>query len=515
LLSDCARVWGTRYSLGAARRSGAHDCHWNNIHSSPTPDHSAVQTGHPRRDRCGDGRPRGRRGHPYCSTLLVGMGRHCRSDELSNFLTLPSTYTGRRCRCLSSINTILAGIVSPICGYLSPLDFETAMKVAFFCQEYPPRPHGGIGTFVKTIAEVLAKTDCDVKVVEFGVQGDRIENGVHIITLPQSKVRKLAWLIDRFRLWRWVTTAGSKQDVDIFELPEYQGWLPFPLLGSPVKSIVRLHQSATAIRHVSGAPLNLRDTLCEYLTLFFHRRWIGVSQYIVNLTKTIFHLNPAKVSVVYNPTTISGTMMTSLPALPPMRGQYVLFVGSMTEHKGVLTLARAAKILLAKHSPVHFVFIGDDRAYNGRPISQEILEIVGEENEDAVTFPGRLPHSEVLWWMRSALVVALPSQLEAFSLVPLEAMALGVPVIYTNAASGPEVIQNGVDGILVDPNNAETLAEQISNLATTLDYASKLGRAGQQTAHKRFSLESCVKQTLHVYRQVFNHRDAPGRIKEL
>jgi len=375
------------------------------------------------------------------------------------------------------------------------------MKVALFCQEYPPRPHGGIGTFVKTIAEGLAKTDCEVKVVEFGVQGDRIENGVHIITLPQSRVQKLAWLINRYRLWRWVTTAGRRQEVDIFELPEYQGWLPFPLLGSPVKIIVRLHLSATAIRHVSGAPLNVCDAICEYLTLSFHRRWIGVSQYIVNLTKTIFHLNPAMVSVVYNPTTISDSMMASLPALPPMRGQYVLFVGSMTERKGVLTLARAAKILLAKNSPVHFVFIGADRDHNGRPISQEVLRIIGEENKDAVTFPGHLPHPEVLWWMRSALAVALPSQLESFGLVPIEAMALGVPAIYTSVPPGPEIVQHGTDGILVDPDDEEALAEQILTLVNNPEHVSRLANAGHRTVINKFSLKGCLIKTLKLYDQ--------------
>lgn len=381
------------------------------------------------------------------------------------------------------------------------------MKVALFCEEYPPKPHGGIGTFVKTIAEALAKMDCEVKVVEFGkIEGGRAENGVEIITLLQSKIPKLAWLVNRYRLWRWVTAAGHRKGIDIFELPEYQGWLPFPLLGAPVKIVVRLHQSATAIRHVSGMPVNLRETFCEYLTLFFHRRWIGVSQYIVNLTKTIFHLKPATVIVVYNSITMSDIMIASLPSEPPIREQYVLFVGSITERKGALTLARAAKIVLAKNPSVHFVFVGPDTDHNGRPISEEILKTTGAENREQVTFTGRLPHPEVLWWMRNALTVALPSRLEAFSLVPLEAMGLGIPAIYTSAASGSEVIQNGVDGILINPNDAETLAEKILILASNPDYVSQLASAGRETARNRFNLESCVGKTLQIYKEILNYQ---------
>jgi glycosyltransferase involved in cell wall biosynthesis len=374
------------------------------------------------------------------------------------------------------------------------------MKIAFFCNEYPPKPHGGIGTFVKTIAEALVRADCDIKVIEFGsVRGHRTENGVQIVTLPQSSVPKFAGLINRLRLWRWITAAGRSKEIDIFELPEYQGWLPFPIFGLGVKIVIRLHQSGTAINKFAGLPVNKFNTAFEFLTLFFHRRWIGVSQYILDLTKTIFSLKPSAAFVVYNPVTVDKAVIEALPKVSPMQEQYVLFVGSISERKGALTLARAVKTLFENGVLLHFVFVGLDTNYNERPISQTILEIVGEANKEWLVFPGRLPHAEALWWMRNALAVVLPSQLEAFSLVPLEAMALGIPVIYTTAASGSEVIENGVTGFLVDPDDSEKLAEHILTLLNNPQLLAQLVKAGRETIQKRFDLQQFVNKSIYLY----------------
>lgn len=374
------------------------------------------------------------------------------------------------------------------------------MKIAFFCDEYPPKPHGGIGTFVKTIAETLAKRGHQISVVEFAaVPGVRVNNDVRIVSLLRSSMPKMAWLINRYRLWRWIVRAGTVKMIDIFELPEYQGWLPFPATAKHVRTVVRLHQSATAIRQFSGETINIRDAGCEFLTLFFHRRWIGVSKFILDLTSEVFHLTPSPGMVVYNPITIEDSMVASLPTIRPLNSPYVLFVGSMTERKGVLTLARAAKILFDRCVPIHFVFVGPDSPYKGRAITREILDIVGDGNDSRVIFAGRLAHEQVLYWMRHAVTTALPSRLEAFSLVPMESMALGVPAIFSTTCSGPELIENGVDGILIDPDDAESLAAHIYELLTNKKYAADIAATGNQTVRSRFGLDVCIKKTIEFY----------------
>jgi len=75
------------------------------------------------------------------------------------------------------------------------------MKIGFFCNECPPRPHGGIGTFVHALGPALAQAGHAVTVVEWGERaGERQCAGVRVVTLAQSTTRHIAWLINRLRL---------------------------------------------------------------------------------------------------------------------------------------------------------------------------------------------------------------------------------------------------------------------------------------------------------------------------
>lgn len=374
------------------------------------------------------------------------------------------------------------------------------MKIAFFCEEYPPKPHGGIGTFVKLVAEGLAQAGYEVKVIEFGEKaGVRLQNSVQVITLATARVAKLSWLINRYRLWQWLFTAGANREIDIFELPEFQGWLPFPVPKDGVTIVVRLHLSGTVILRSAGQPANLRNSVCEYLTLRFHAHWIAVSRFILDQTKDIFRLRPKSSRVVYNPVMVAEAPADPLGQPPHPRISYALFVGSLSERKGVLTIARAAKLLFDQEADLDFVFVGPDGDYQGRPISHTVINIVGSSNAHRMSFLGRLPHREALEWMAQALAVMLPSKLESFGIVPVEAMALGVAAVYSKLPPGPELIQDGVDGILVDPDDPAALAANLMVLLQNPGYAATLGRRARETVRSRFSLAHCLDETTAFY----------------
>lgn len=379
------------------------------------------------------------------------------------------------------------------------------MKIAFFCDEYPPRRHGGIGTFVKVAADTLNKKGHAIKIVEFGESpSSRDEGGINIITLKRSTMPKLAWLLNRLRLWAWITKASRDSKIDVFELPDYHGWLPFPPLGKcKAKIVVRLHQSASAMSAALGNKRHLRGFLCEYLTLRFNKIWIGVSKFILEHTTATFNLVPDESAVIYNPVTLCGQALSESGHGSPMAFPYILFVGSLTEFKGVITIAKAAKDIVKTDSDLHFVFVGGETAYKERPISEAILGIVGLENKERIHFKGWLPHGESLHWVRHALAVVLPSKLESFGLAPLEAMALGKPVVFTKAASGPEIITNGVDGFLVDPDDAETLKGYILKIQGDKDVRERMSRAAMQRSAE-FSLEKFIAEceSFYLSRQV-------------
>jgi glycosyltransferase involved in cell wall biosynthesis len=96
----------------------------------------------------------------------------------------------------------------------------------------------------------------------------------------------------------------------------------------------------------------------------------------------------------------------------------------------------------------------------------------------------------------------LPSRMEGFSQSLLEAMALGKPVIASAAGGNPELITEGVDGLLVRPLDPPAWAAAIERVLQDPALAVGLGRAACRTARERFSLERTVARTLELYRSL-------------
>jgi glycosyltransferase involved in cell wall biosynthesis len=80
------------------------------------------------------------------------------------------------------------------------------------------------------------------------------------------------------------------------------------------------------------------------------------------------------------------------------------------------------------------------------------------------------------------------------SFAPLEAMALGCPTVYTKRGSGPELIRDGRDGLLVEPSRPEEIADSIVRLLTDDDLARRLGSNGRDRVIRSFSLRRVAKK---------------------
>ena len=371
------------------------------------------------------------------------------------------------------------------------------MKIGFFCNEYPPRPHGGIGTFVHMLALQLARAGHSVAVAQWGEsEREESQDGVRIVTIRQSGLRHIAWLVNRLRLWRWLRREARDGRIEVFEIPEYQGCLPFPLAACPV--VVRLHLAESHIRAVMGGRRG-RIYWLEKATLFWHRHWIGVSRYILEETQRFFALRPRQSAVIHNP---APTVRVDALASPPSRpARYVLYVGSVSERKGALLLAEAMRQVLARGHDVHLVYVGPETVFRGKLISHAIRDLLGE-HASRVIFTGRVSHREALAWMRDAVAVVLVSRIESFGLVLSEAMSLGVPVVGGDCGPGAELIEHGVTGLLVSLDAPADLARAICHLLQNPSWARKLGEAGQQKVEAVLHLSTCVDRTLAFYRDI-------------
>ncbi|HLF22996.1 MAG TPA: glycosyltransferase family 4 protein, partial [Burkholderiales bacterium] len=100
-------------------------------------------------------------------------------------------------------------------------------------------------------------------------------------------------------------------------------------------------------------------------------------------------------------------------------------------------------------------------------------------------------------------VLVLPSEYETFGIVLLEAMAAGVPIVASRAGGIPEVVDDGGEGILVEPNDSRALASALHRLLEDKSLRMEMGLAGRLKA-RRYDWARVVERVEQVYEQLAN-----------
>ncbi len=176
----------------------------------------------------------------------------------------------------------------------------------------------------------------------------------------------------------------------------------------------------------------------------------------------------------------------------------VLFVGGLSRQKGVNFLLEAISILKEKYNRyLKVAIVGDG------PLKDELRKLcVKLKINNQVEFLGI--QKNVNNFMRSSKVFVLPSRWEGFGLVIIEAMSNMLPVIASNVGGIPEIIENGKDGILLPPEDSETLAQAINDLLENKELREKLSQAAYKKVKKEFSIKKYSVQILDLYRSLIN-----------
>jgi glycosyltransferase involved in cell wall biosynthesis len=118
---------------------------------------------------------------------------------------------------------------------------------------------------------------------------------------------------------------------------------------------------------------------------------------------------------------------------------------------------------------------------------------------------GHVPWQKLADLYRRAGVFVMPSYYETFGISVIEAMAFGLPVVAANVGGLPEVVEDGVTGILVPPKDSDSLAEALVRLLRDPDLCTRMGRAGRERVRSEFTVDRIVSQTLNVYQSVIRN----------
>ena len=182
----------------------------------------------------------------------------------------------------------------------------------------------------------------------------------------------------------------------------------------------------------------------------------------------------------------------------------VTVVSRLNRMKGLEQFLEAAAAIRARVPEARFLIVGET-APNDRPYLSVLTGLAERLGlSDRVVFAGL--RTDVPQLLASATVSVMPSLNEALSNVLLESMASGVPVVATRVGGTPEAIQDGVNGLLVEPGDPAALANAICHLLAQPELARRLGFAARESINERFSIDRMVSATEELYLSLLEKR---------
>ncbi|MCF2538250.1 glycogen synthase [Streptomyces nigra] len=181
---------------------------------------------------------------------------------------------------------------------------------------------------------------------------------------------------------------------------------------------------------------------------------------------------------------------------------YVLFVGRITRQKGVPQLLRAVRHIDPAVQVVLCAGAPDtpeiDREF------RDLYEELSRVRAGVHWIPQMLPRPEVIQLLTHAAVFVCPSVYEPLGIVNLEAMACGTPVVASRVGGIPEVVEDGVTGLLVplDDDFESGLARALDAVAGDPEAARRMGEAGRERAVGEFGWDAVARRTVRLYGEI-------------
>lgn len=171
------------------------------------------------------------------------------------------------------------------------------------------------------------------------------------------------------------------------------------------------------------------------------------------------------------------------PVTHQQLGTKLLYVGRLAAVKGLEVLLTSLAKLKSTHPNIILTLVGDGQ---DRSDLEQLTAELGLTKQ--VNFVGYKSQAEIRQYLQNTDVFVLPSFAEGVPVSLMESMATGVPVVATQVGGVGELVKDGVNGYLVPPGDADSLAEKISLLLADVDLRNKLGQVSRQTIEQDFNI---------------------------
>jgi glycosyltransferase involved in cell wall biosynthesis len=367
---------------------------------------------------------------------------------------------------------------------------------------------GGAEKFAERLALEFIKGGYSVKVVtarseRAWLKQERLQGRLEVIRLSAPRVRAIGSLIFVVSLLIYLLRHHRQFDVIHVHQTDYAAFasaLAGRLLGKPV--VCQLHGSGPtgSIAQLQRSPVSLfvRWSLRTVARLVavsdvIHKELLGTGfpeHQVVQIPNgvDVEAFNPRQ-----NAASTHGKHGTQM--------QQIVYVGRLSFEKGPDLLIESFRLLAAQDSNLaRLLLVG---AGSLQPSLERQVIKLGLQG--LVAFVGNV--EDVLSYLETADLFVLPSRAEGLSMALLEAMACGLAIVGTRVSGTVEVIQDGVNGLLVEPEDPEVLAQAMKRLLENPEFAQRLGQEARRTVEENYSLQSVAERYIQLYRELLAERD--------
>lgn len=314
----------------------------------------------------------------------------------------------------------------------------------------------------------------------------------------------------------------KRQKADIVHIQNYSQFVPIIRRFNP-RAKIALHMRCEWLTQLDRSMIARR---LEQTDLIF-----GVSDYITDLIRARFPEHSHKCATVANGVDVENFHAPDMrPGGPPL----ILMLGRVSPEKGTHVLLKAFQQIAPRFPEARVEIVGpimtagkeyivglsEDRHvsaldvyYNGRYIDH-LHALIPDELKDRVTFKGAVNYYTTIDYYQRAAMLVNPSLSESFGRSLIEANACETPVIAARAGGMTEIIEPGVNGLLVEPDNADELAAAVSRLLEDQPLRRQLGIHGRKRVLERYTWDAVTDGLLRAYQldQVSRPTESPDLI---
>lgn len=395
------------------------------------------------------------------------------------------------------------------------------MKVCYICNEYPEGPHGGIGTVVKLLAEEIVNMGHQAIVIgvydrSYPSASFEKKNNVEVYRLKVDLKNRFESFLGYYKMSRILRRWITEGKVDIIEVPDSYGMISiFKSFRAPL--VLRAHGNNTYISSVLGTLLKKKTKWYEKNLYKKADDYCAVSAYTADRMRLLYGID-ANITVIYNGIDIENAddiiIEKSVSEEFSTLTNPLVFSGTLNRMKGIFELVNAILNLLQQKIEVTLIINGKDSVnqQTGTSVKQELIEGIPLEYRKYFIFKGHVKRETLFQQYKLAKAAVFPSYVEAFAMAPLEAMAMGIPTLFSDKCSGKEAIDHLKDGLLIKPDNESSIVWAIKWVLQNPDEALKVGLKGKEKVEQYFTKQIMVKNSINFYKHaIYNQKRRRNR----